>query len=408
VSVVLLVGAGLLGRSLVALLRQNLGFRTAGVLVLDTVSPAPRLHITAAGLRFDDPSALARQARLNQQIMNRLEALPGVLDVGGVSDFPLEGGGSDGTFVIVPPGDRSFETRSLAELGAFQKDPSRSGHAAFRVASAGYFGALGIPLVRGRLFDDRDTPDAPHVAVISETLARTRWPNEDPIGLRIEFGGMDGDLRIFTIVGVVGDVRERGFDASPRSIFYADYRQRPLPTFGFTFVLRGAASAATIAGARRVLHDLVPEVPPRFRRVEEIADQSVARRRFTFVLAALFAGGGLLVAVLGLYGVMSFLVAERSREFAIRMALGARRSDIQRFVLGHAAALVAIGLTSGLVLSLAASRLVASQLFAIRPADSITYASVVAVLAATAFVACEVPAWRATRVDPARTLRADA
>jgi putative ABC transport system permease protein len=408
VSVVLLVGAGLLGRSLVALLRQSLGFRTSGVLAIDTVSPAPHTHITPQGLQFDDPSALPRQARLNQQIIERFAALPGAVDVGGISDFPLSGGGSDGTFVIVPGNDRSFEIRSLSELGGFEKDPSRTGHAEFRVTSAGYFLAMGIPLVRGRLFDDRDGPDAPHVAVISETLARTRWPNQDPIGLHIEFGGMDGDLRVFTIVGIVGDVRERGFDASPGSTFYADYRQRPLDTFGFTFVVRTTTAPATIVTeVLRVLHDVAPEVPPRFRPVDQIVDQSVAGRRFTFVLAALFAGGGLLVAVLGIYGVMAFLVAERSHEFGIRLALGAQRSDIQRLVLGHAAGLVGIGLTIGLALALGTSRILTSQLFGIGATDSATYAAVVGVIAVAALVACELPALRAARVDPASMLRAD-
>src|SRR5262249_38356981 len=163
----------------------------------------------------------------------------------------------------------------LADLPAFAKDASRIGRAEFRVASGGYFRAMGIPLVRGRAFDDRDGGAAPHVAVISETLARTRWPNQDPIGLRIEFGGMDGDMPVFTIGGIVGDVRERGFDVPPRPTFYADYRQRPLPTFNFTFVLRTAAAPASVTGAaRRAILDLAPSVAPRVRTVDAIVDQS--------------------------------------------------------------------------------------------------------------------------------------
>jgi hypothetical protein len=264
---------------------------------------------------------------------------------------------------------------------------------------------MGIPVLRGRLFDERDGADAPHVAVISASLARVRWPNQDPIGVRIQFGGMDGDLRVFTIVGIVGDVRERGFDAPPTPTFYADFRQRPVSTFSFTFVVRTTASTA--AEARRVLHDLAPEVAPRVRTVEQVVDQSTAGRRFTFVLTALFAGGALLVAVLGIYGLMAFLVAERSHEFGIRIALGARRLDVQRLVLGHAGALILGGLTLGLAVAAAASRLLSSQLFGIQATDPMTYAAAAAVLASVALAACELPALRATRVDPMESLRSE-
>jgi predicted permease len=407
VSVVLLVGAGLLGRSLVALLRQNLGFRTTGVLAIDMTSPSPRMRVTPAGLRFDDPSALPRQARLNTQLIERLGALPGVADAGGISSFPLPGGGADGIFAIVADADQRAPG-SLADVDALRKDPSRTGHAEFRVTSASYFRVMGISLLRGRLFDERDGSDAPHVAVISEALARARWPQQDPLGVHIQFGGMDGDLHVFTIVGVVADVRERGFDAPPAPTFYADYRQRPLPTFGFTFVVRTTTPSAAIIGeARRVLHELAPEVPPRFRTVEQIVDQSIAGRRFTFVLTVLFAGGALLVAVLGIYGVMAFLVAERSHEFGIRMALGARSLDVQRLVLGHAGALVLAGLTLGLAIAAVTSRLLSHQLFGIRPTDPMTYAAAAVLLACVALAACELPALRATRVDPMESLRAE-
>jgi ABC-type antimicrobial peptide transport system permease subunit len=266
-----------------------------------------------------------------------------------------------------------------------------------------------IALLRGRLFDERDVADAPHVAVISETLARTRWPNQDPIGVRIEFGGMDGDTRVFTIVGIVSDVRDGGLDKPPQSVFYADYRQRPLPTFEFTFVIRtSTAPAVIIREARSILHDLAPDVPLSFRTVDEIVDRSIAARRFTLLLAALFAGGAVLVAVLGIYGVMAFLVAERAREFCIRIALGAEALDVQRVVLGHAVRLVTIGLAIGVATATAASRVLTNQLFGIRPTDWVTYCAAVGVLALGALAACEVPALRATRIDPASTLRRDA
>jgi putative ABC transport system permease protein len=405
VSVVLVIGAGLLGRSLTALLREDLGFRTDGRVAIDVSSSAPAMHITPDGVRFDDPSRLPAQARLNQQIIERLAALPGINHVGGVSRLPLSGGGSIGLFAVVSTRETPADLQSLAALA---KDPT-AGEAAFRVASAGYFRVMGIPLIRGRLFDDRDTAEAPHVALVSESLARARWPGRDPIGEYIQFGGVDGDLRVFTIVGIVGDVRERGFDAPPQPAIYADYRQRPLSTFAFTFVARTAvAPAVMIREARRVIRDLAPEVPPRFRMVSDVVDTSVAGRWFAFALTAFFASVGVLIAMLGLYGVLAFLVAEGAHEFSIRMALGARRLDIQRLVLGRAARVVIVGLALGTGLSLVATRLLSTVLFHVRPADPATYVAAAVVLVAASLAACEVPAIRATRSDPARALRADA
>jgi predicted permease len=405
VSVVLVIGAGLLGRSLLALLSENLGFRTAGRLAIDVATAEPKIRVTPERLEFDDPSRLPAMARLNERITTRLSALPGVLEVGGINRLPLSGGNSKGIFSIVTNGDRMVDLRSLVAL---VRDPTRMGEAAFRVASDGYFRVMGIPLVSGRLFDAGDGPDAPHVAVISESLARTRWPNQNPIGVHIQFGGMDGDLRVFTIVGIVGDVRERGFDAPPQPTFYADYRQRPLATFAFTFVVSTAAAPTAIVGdARRVIHELAPEVPPQFRTLPEIVDRSVAGRRFAFALAAFFAGTALVLAVLGIYGVLAFLVAQGAHEFGIRMALGAQRIDIQRLVLGHAARLLAAGLALGIGVSLVATRLLSSVLFRVRPTDPATYIAAAVVLGAASLAACEVPAIRATRADPARALRAE-
>jgi predicted permease len=409
VSVVLLVGAGLLGRSLIALLQERLGFRTTDIVAMEMTSPAPRFRITAQGLQLEDPSVLPRQARLYQHIIDALSRLPGAIDVGGSSIMPLTGGGPNGTFLVLPRNDPRSTPRSIAEIVPLMKDPTINGRAEFRIASAGYFRVMGIPLVRGRLFDERDDGDAPHVAVISDTLARTRWPNQDPIGQQIQFGNMDGDLRMFTVVGIVGDVREGGFDVAPQPVFYANFRQRPMQSWGFTFVVRTAtAPAALVADARRVIRDLAPEVPPRFRTIGEIVDQSVTGRRFTFVLAAVFAGAALLVAVLGIYGITAFLVAARSPEFGLRRALGAQSRDIHRLVLGQAGRLIAFGVGGGLIVAYALSRVLTSHLFGVRATDPLTYIAAAAMLTIVAVVACEVPALRAMHVDPARVLRADA
>ena len=407
VSMVLLVGAGLLGRSLMTVLQQRLGFRTTGLVAIEVMAPVPRLHITPQGLQLEDPAALRRQAHLYQQIIDGLARLPGVVDVGGANQMPLTGAGSDGFFLVVSRDDPTTNVHSLQELVAVRRDPAIVGQADFRVASAGYFRTMGIPLVRGRLFDERDGPDAPHVALISETLARTRWPNQNPIGLQIQFGNMDGDLRLFTIVGIVGDVRERGFDVPPRPMFYGEFRQRPLQTFKFTFFIQATSSNAIMTDARRVIRDLAPDLPPLVRTVDEIVDQSVAGRRFTFELSVLFAGAAMLVAVLGIYGVIAFVVAARTHEFGLRIAMGAQSRDVQRLVLGHAARLLAIGLAGGVAVALTVSRVLTAQLFETRATDPLTYIGAAAMLTMVTIAACEVPALRASRIDPARMLRAD-
>ena len=325
VSVVLLVGAGLLGRSLSQLLHQNLGFRIDGVLAVQTSIPRPSVRFTQTGIEIADPASLPRQVEFNERAIERLGGLPGVTAAGGINGFPLGGGGAAGPFLII----RGDEPSNFKDLMPLVKDPTRSANAQFRVASGGYFGAMGIPLVRGRVFDGRDTGGAPHAAVISESLARKQWPAQDPIGVRIQFGGMDGDMTPFTIVGVVGDVREGGLDSQPPSMFYADYRQRPLSTFDFNVVLQTSVDPATvIPAARRILAEMAPEMPPRFRTVREAVDASTASRRFTLGLTGFFAGAAMLLALLGVYGVLSYLVEQRRA--GVRRPDGARGAAVGR------------------------------------------------------------------------------
>jgi predicted permease len=406
-SLVFLVGAGLLGRSLAELLQQDTGFRRDGLLTITVSQLGPQIRIVEGALELVDPTSLPRQARLNEVLLARLRALPGVVEVGAVNVLPMVGrDGSSGTFVIVRGDDRQVKT--LRDLGPVFADATRTGTAAFRVASTGYFRAMGIPLVRGRMFDERDDPDAPHVAVISESLARTRWPNEDPIGLQIQFGNMDGDLRPLTIVGIVGDIREGGLDTAPRPILYAEYRQRPLSTFDFTFVLQTTLPPTSlVADARRLIQELSPEAAPRFRAIDEVVDASVAGRRLTLGLTVAFAVAAMLVAILGVYGVLSYLVTQRTQEFGVRIALGARWRDIQRLVLIEAGRLIILGMAIGITLALAGKRVLEGMLFGIRSTDPLTYLGMGLLLAVVAFLACQLPAIRAARVDPLRTLRGD-
>ena len=409
-SLVLLVGAGLLGRSLAELLNQETGFRREGVLTIGLSQRTPQIRIVDGALVFNDPASLPRQARLNETLLERLRALPGVVEAGGVDVPPMVGrDGSSGTFLIVRGDDRQLEQfKTLRELSTFFADPTRTGNAAFRVASAGYFRAMGIPLVRGRLFDERDTADAPHVALISASLARTRFSHEDPLGVRINFAGMDGDFRTFEVVGVVGDVREGGLNVEPTPTLYADYRQRPLNTFDFTFVLQTMAPpTALMTDARRLIQEVSPEAAPRFRAINEVVADTVSGRRFTLGLTVAFAAAALLVAILGVYGVLSYLVTQRMPEFGIRIALGAGWRDIQRLVLVEAARLIVFGIGVGAALALVGKRVLEGLLFGIRSTDPMTYLGMSALLALVGLLASHIPAIRAARVDPLRALRSE-
>ena len=390
-TVVLLAGAGLLGRSLVKLLGTDLGFQTENVLAMDVSLAVP------------EGSEPGRVARFHEDVIGRLKGLPGVAEVGGLNVTPLTGEGANGTFLVV---DRPLQ--DLREFDTLMKDPARTGEAEFRVASGGFFRALGIPLLKGRLFDERDGPEAPHVALISASLARRRWPSEDPLGKLIEFGNMDGDVRVFTIVGIVGDVREAGLDQAPRPTLYGDYRQRPRTAAAFTYLLRATGDpAALAASARRVVSDRNPEVPPRVRTLEAVRSASVADRRFTLGLLGTFGASALLLATVGLYGVTAYAVARRTREMGIRIALGAPPRQVVRLVVGEATRPVLGGAVVGVLLALGLSRFMKGLLYGVAAGDPATFAGAAAVLGVVAFAACLVPARRAARVDPMVALRAD-
>ena len=394
-SIVLLIGAGLLARSMAALLSQDPGFRTERVLTVELSSTAPEFT----------PEAMAALAGFHERYLERLRTLPGVEHAGGISRFPLGAGYANGGFLKVR-GDEDWS--SIDNFRKYAQDPARLGQAEFRVASEGYFHAMDIPLRRGRLFQQGDVAGAEHVALISESLARTAWAGEDPIGRKIQFGNMDGDLRLFTIVGVVGDIRERGLDSVARPTVYADYRQRPRHTSSFTAVVQGPVDPSSLsAAARTALREMNPEMAPRIRAIDEIFSASVADRRFTLIIVGAFAGAALLLAVLGIYGVLSYVVSQRTREFGVRMALGAQRADVWRMVLRQAFLFVAIGSAIGLVAALLVTRLMQTLLYEVKPADPLTFAGVIGVLAVAAFAACQVPAFRATRISPTEALRAE-
>ena len=387
-TLVLVVGAGLLGRSLKKVLEIDPGFRVDKIIAMDVTLPW-------AGWTNSKPKA--EQGAFYADLIDRLEHIPGTRQVGAISELPLDGGLPDGMFLRMTPDEVPKSPHSDEELARqfdilFQQR-ERQGNADFGVATPAYFQVLGIPLLRGRLFDDHDTADSPHVAVISESLARNAWPGQDPI-----------DPRLLTIVGVVGDVHDYGLDAPPHPTVYVDLFQRPRPWITIT-MLTGADTQQVTTRARRILAEMNPEIPPRFRTFAQIYSASLGSRRFNLILIAFFGIVALLLATAGVFGVMAYSVSRRTREIGVRVALGARSHDVLTMILAQGLRTIAIGLLIGLAGSLALTRTLSSLLFGVTPTDPLTFAAVTALLVATALLACYIPARRATKVDPMVALR---
>jgi len=310
----------------------------------------------------------------------------------------------DGTYVLMHPGEPL--PTDMQALEKLFHDKSRTGDAEYAAASADYFQVLGIPLLRGRVFTDADAMNTPHVAIISESLARQKWPNQDPLGHQIEFGNMDGDVRLLTVVGVVGDVREDKLEHPPSPTIYVDYRQRPQSTSTFNVVIRATSDPnAVITQARQILRELDPNVAPKFATFEQVVSGSLAPRRFNLILVGVFAATALFLALAGMYGVMAHAVSRRTNEIGVRMALGASRMSILGLVLGQGLVTAAIGVSLGIVAAFAVTRTMGSLLFGLSATDPLTFFGVALLLTVVALLASYLPARRATQVDPMVALR---
>ena len=392
ITLVLVVGAGLLGRSLMKVLDVNPGFRVDHIVTMDVSLPW-----------VDDPKAKAGQAMFFSRLIERLRQVPGVRQVGAASGLPMDGGLPDGMFLQMTPDEVPATPDGL---GPLFEQKERTGTADFCAATAGYFQALGIPLVRGRMFDGRDGADAPHVALISASLARDRWPDRDPIGRTIQFGNMDGDLRLLTIVGIVGDTHVYGLDVPPRPTVYVNLFQRPRPAV--SLALRSDADTSLVAStARGILRELDPEIPARFRTLSQVYSASLGSRRFNAILVAFFGITALLLATAGVFGVMAYSVSRRTREIGVRVALGAGARDVLRLILSQGLRTIFAGVAIGMAASLALTRTVASLLFGVTATDPLTFLGVTLLLVGSALLACYLPARRATKVDPMIALRAE-
>ncbi|HET6850837.1 MAG TPA: ABC transporter permease [Pyrinomonadaceae bacterium] len=399
-TLVLMIGAGLLARSFYQLLQIDPGFRTEGAVAMALSLPSSRMdekrykqfmqsytRLMEQGVAPDENVELTaeqeRQRRFQNQLLERLASVPGMTASGVISYLPLSGDGPDGNFLI-------------------NNNPALKGHADYRLASSGYFAALSIPVLRGRMFDASDGPNSPHAAVVSQSLVQKYWPNEDPLGKTIQFGNMDGDLHLLHVVGVVGDVHGDGLDQSPSPTVYGNALQR-LPSSSYTVVARGQTDV--IPAMREVVRSLDPQLPVKFRTLDEIFSSSLDRQRFSLVIFGVFGVAALLLAAMGIYGVTSYAVAQRTQEIGIRMALGAQMPDVLKLVLRSAMSLVLIGAVLGLAGAYAATRAMASLLFGVTPTDLLTFVAVPVVLFLVALMASLVPARRATKVDPLVALR---
>ncbi len=371
-AMALTVGAGLLLRSFVAVLGVDEGFRSQGLLTMQISMPARYADAVSRVAFYDDLEA-------------RVLALPGVTGVGGTTRLPL---GSTYVSTYVEVEGRSIPRSEFPEVE-------------MRRALFDYFGSMGVPLVSGRHFtrDDVDNPDNRAVVVNTAFVARV-FPGEEALGRKIRIGGP-----WLTIVGIVGSIRHGSLEESPRPELYLWYRQGG-PPVGPYLVIRTSGDAEALAPAvRETLRQLGANPPTDVRTMSEIRNASVGPRRFVLLLVMLFGGVALALAAVGVYGVVALAVGERTTEVGLRLALGARPSQILGLIFGQAMGLAALGIGVGLALAAAATPLVASQLFGVTVADPITYAGVAAILAGVAAVAAILPARRALRVDPATTLR---
>ena len=400
VSVVLLAGAGLLTRTMVRLSEVDSGLRAEEVLALDV----PLLQLSGGPSGGSDPMAWFRHlleldAAAKQQyerMRSEIRALPGVTEAGLGSSMPLA------TSMM------AFEVKAEGRASAVGEAVP---HADVRTASPEYFRASGIPLLRGREFTSTDQPGSGLVVIVNKTFADQFFPGEDPVGKRIawtgellKFSPISGDWR--TIVGVTGNTRDGGLDAEPRATVFMPFTQ--MLSIGGALVIRADSNApGLVAAATRIVHHIAPMAPiVSVLTLAQIKDQSVAPRRLNAELIASFGILAVIIAAVGIAGVLAFSVSARTNEIGIRMSLGADRGRVQRMVLREGGVLLMIGLVVGVAGAYVAGGIIRGLLFGVAPHDPATFIGVAVMMTAIGVVACWIPALRAARIDPAITMRA--
>jgi putative ABC transport system permease protein len=383
-SMVLLITAGLLIRSFFGILRVDPGFRAEHVVTARLSLPV---------LSLTEPVHPGEILNYYRQILERIQSIPGVAAAGTTTRLPL-------TDQLNVTGLFDIEGRPPAKLGSSQD-------AGYRVASPDYFRAMGIPLVRGRDFSEHDSGNAPQTALINETMGRRFWPGQDPLGQRIKFAGMEPQPQWMTVVGVVRDFRESALTSRPEPEAFVPFTQHLDGRLSDpNLVVRGAGDPTLLVSAiRETIRAVDKNVPVEFTAMDALLADSVAQRRFQMRLLALFAGMALMLAAVGIYGVIAYSVSQRTHEIGIRMALGAERADVVRMVIGQGMRMAAVGTAMGILGAVALSRIISAQLYEVSAIDAGTYLAVSLLLLTVALVATYIPARRATAADPLVALR---
>jgi putative ABC transport system permease protein len=383
-SLMLLIGAGLLIRSFWALRDSNPGFDPTHVLTM---------AISIPPTKFADPG---QQIRFFNRILERVRALPGVESAGTNDDLPLGGGSHE---PILAEGWPVLPMSDQPEVDV-------------RIISPGYLSAMRIPLLRGRDFDDSDAEGRAGAVLISQSMAKQFWPNENPLGKHITLYFFPQFTRV--VVGIVADVKQDGLNQKrPPAGLYFPLAQLTVPggqvwhSFGEDLVVRTALDPSSLAAAvASAIHEVDPEVALlNVRTMEDVVSASLSPQRFTMLLLAAFAGLALLLAAVGIYSVISYSVSRRMHEIGIRISLGASRADVLRLVLRQGMMLAALGLVIGIICALALSRLMSAVVYGITASDPLTFVGVSLLLACVALLACYIPARRVMRIDPAVALR---
>jgi len=376
-TIVLLVGAGLLVRSFLKLQEVRLGFDPRSMLTLRVSLPGPR---------YEDK---ARRQAFFQQALQGLASLPGVESVGAINHLPLM--------------DYTLAGRLSAE-GASGSQGAKNVSAQIGLVSEGYFRTMGIPLREGRAFVESDEAESPKVVIVNETLARRLFPGESPVGKRVKTPVSGKEPA--TVVGVVGDVRHRGLDKDVSPEVYAPYRQNPLSS-SMSFAIRSRTEPASLANASRSEILKIDPGQPVYdvMAMEERLSKSVASRRFNLALLSVFALVALALASIGVYGVIASAVSQRTHEIGIRVALGALKGDVLGMIIRQGMALVGVGVLIGLIGAFALTRVMRNMLYSIGATDPVTFVAVTVILVGIALLACYIPARRATRIEPVIAIR---
>jgi putative ABC transport system permease protein len=381
-ALVLLAGAGLLLRSFWQLQKLDTGMRTDGVMTLRLSLPEAKYGTSATIVSF------------YQQLLERVGTIPGVETAGLINMLPLLQSGFNGGINVV---------------GRPQFGPNESPLVEYRAASPNYFRALGIPLVSGRYFSDGDRAEAAPIVIINQTLARALFPSEEAIGKQLTSGVISNTA---TIVGVVGDVRQSGLTTPPRPELYLSYAQAGSMIQTANLVVRASGDPQTVTNLVGAIRGAVREVDPAqpifgLRTMDEVLSLAVAGQQLNMLLLGLFAALAVVLAGVGIYGVMSYTVSQSTREIGVRLALGAQGGDIVKLIVGQGAVLTGIGIVIGLGASVALAQLITTLLYGVSASDPLTYGAMVVLLGGISLLACYLPARRATRVDPIIALRSE-